>query len=293
MRATLKQVGVPEEPMLATHRALLRAERRVERARAIMIRANLPPRRQHREALPQPGAALPRSSPIQGGQHWPDEGGSRSSSTAGGTSFRPTRPGGFASPSRERSPTRRGPFASPVHLIETLNRITRVKAYMEQVLGREPTDEELGERAGDAAGADLAHASARQEPDLSRDPRGRRRQPRGRLHRGPLLREPPPESLVRDDLRVMTGKVLKSLSAREEKILRMRFGIGERAQLHARGSRAQLQVDPRAHPPDRGEGPSEAPPLQPQEPAVHVRGAVGSVLTLRAERPGPRTPSSA
>ncbi len=114
----------------------------------------------------------------------------------------------------------------PVHLIETLNRITRVKSYLEQVLGREPNEEELAARLK-LSPEQIAKIMKLSKGSISLEtPVGDDDSQVGDFIADECT-ESPSESLARDNLREVTGNVLRSLSAREEKILRMRFGIGE------------------------------------------------------------------
>ena len=115
----------------------------------------------------------------------------------------------------------------PVHLVETLNRLTRVKARLEQALGREPTDEELAKEVDMEPAAvnrtlRLARSSLSLETPVGDDD----------ARMGDFIAdttfESPLEAAIDSDLKTITRKVLKSLTRREELVLRKRFGIGER-----------------------------------------------------------------
>ncbi len=114
----------------------------------------------------------------------------------------------------------------PVHLIETLNRITRVKGYLEQVLGREPSETELAERLELPADQVARTLRLVRSPISLETPVGEEDS-----HIGDFIEdhcfENPAEIAVRQNLRDVTFRMLRGLTAREEKVLRMRFGIGE------------------------------------------------------------------
>jgi len=115
----------------------------------------------------------------------------------------------------------------PVHMIETINKLTRTSRSLVQELGREPTAEEIGARM------DLSPSKVRkimkiaQEPISLETPIGEEED----SHLGDFIEDKnavsPIESVVTGNLRDSTGGVLKSLTPREELVLRMRFGVGE------------------------------------------------------------------
>ncbi len=115
----------------------------------------------------------------------------------------------------------------PVHLIETINRIIRTSRQLEQELGREPEPEEIGERL------DIPVESVRRALRISRQPVSLET-PIGDddSQLGDFIedeRSPSPmDEAVIQNLREQTQVLLSSLTPREEKILRMRFGIGEK-----------------------------------------------------------------
>lgn len=114
----------------------------------------------------------------------------------------------------------------PVHMIETTNKILRTSHQMLHEIGREPTPEELAIRL------DIPLEKVRQVQKIAKDPISLET-PVGDEDNSQLgdfiedkNAEVPLDSAVRADLRVATTKALEGLTAREERILRMRFGIG-------------------------------------------------------------------
>jgi RNA polymerase primary sigma factor len=114
----------------------------------------------------------------------------------------------------------------PVHLIETLNRLTRIKAQLEQRFGREPLDEEI------AVEAELTVSQVRRTFKLARAPISLET-PVGDddSHIMDFIEDEnavnPGDVVEKSNLSKVTEKVLEQLTEREERILRKRFGIGE------------------------------------------------------------------
>ncbi|MFQ5521371.1 MAG: sigma-70 family RNA polymerase sigma factor [Candidatus Methylomirabilia bacterium] len=113
----------------------------------------------------------------------------------------------------------------PVHMVETLNRISRVNRRLVNEIGREPTPEELAQRTGiPAKKVRLILASSRKPLSLE-TPIGEDSE------LGDLLEDKnassPDKSLIGHDLMAQVDRVLGTLSPREREILRLRFGIGE------------------------------------------------------------------
>jgi len=113
----------------------------------------------------------------------------------------------------------------PVHMIETINKLVRLQRVMQQELGREPTTEELSVRM------ELPSAKVRrvlriaQEPISLQTPVGEEEE----SNLGDFLVDSrvvsPSEAVINLNLREQTAEVLKTLSPREEKIVKMRFGL--------------------------------------------------------------------
>ena len=113
----------------------------------------------------------------------------------------------------------------PVHMIETINKLVRLQRSMQQELGREPTTEELAVRM------DLTPSKVRrvlriaQEPISLQTPVGEEEE----SNLGDFLVDSrmvsPSDAVINLNLREQTAEVLKTLSPREEKIVKMRFGL--------------------------------------------------------------------
>lgn len=115
----------------------------------------------------------------------------------------------------------------PVHMIETINKLVRTSRYLVQELGREPTPEEI------AAKMDMPVDKVRKVLKIAKEPISLET-PVGEeedSHLGDFIEDKkvinPSEAIVNLNLAEQTRRVLATLTAREEKVLRMRFGIGE------------------------------------------------------------------
>ena len=113
----------------------------------------------------------------------------------------------------------------PVHMIETINKLNRISRQMLQEIGREPTPEELGERM------DMPEDKVRKVLKIAKEPISMET-PIGDdedSHLGDFIEDvgvdSPIESATDQSLKDATTDVLGSLTAREAKVLRMRFGI--------------------------------------------------------------------
>ena len=115
----------------------------------------------------------------------------------------------------------------PVHMIETINKLTRTSRSLVQELGREPTAEEIGERMDLSASKVRKIMKIAQEPISLETPIGEEED----SHLGDFIEDKnalsPVDSVITRNLSDQTGSVLKSLTPREELVLRMRFGVGE------------------------------------------------------------------
>jgi RNA polymerase primary sigma factor len=117
----------------------------------------------------------------------------------------------------------------PVHMIETINKLIRTSRQLVQELGREPTPEEIAERM------DLPLDKVRRVLKIAKEPISLET-PIGEEEDsslGDFIEDKgvisPLEAVIKSNLTDQTSRVLASLTPREEKVLRMRFGIGEKS----------------------------------------------------------------
>ncbi len=114
----------------------------------------------------------------------------------------------------------------PVHMIETINKLVRTSRQMLHEIGREPTPEELAERLGMPLDKVRKVLKIAKEPISLETPIGDEED----SHLGDFIEDKnavlPVEAAIQSNLRETTTRVLASLTAREERVLRMRFGIG-------------------------------------------------------------------
>jgi RNA polymerase primary sigma factor len=116
----------------------------------------------------------------------------------------------------------------PVHMIETINKLIRTSRYLVQEIGREPTPEEIAEKMDMALDKVRKVLKIAKEPISLETPIGEEED----SHLGDFIEDKavisPQEAVISANLSEQTRRVLASLTPREEKVLRMRFGIGEK-----------------------------------------------------------------
>ena len=128
----------------------------------------------------------------------------------------------------------------PVHMVETLNRISRVNRHLVNELGREPTPEELAQRTGVPAKKVRLILESSRKPLSLETPIGEDSE------LGDFLEDKsaasPNDSLLNQDLTTQVERALGTLSPKEKEILRLRFGIGEEGEhtLEEVGQRFQV-----------------------------------------------------
>lgn len=114
----------------------------------------------------------------------------------------------------------------PVHMIETINKLVRTTRQLVQEFGREPTPEEIAERMDLPVDKVRKVLKIAKEPISLETPIGEEHD----SHLGDFIEDKkiasPAESVVRLNLKEQTLKVLQTLTPREERVLRKRFGIG-------------------------------------------------------------------
>ena len=115
----------------------------------------------------------------------------------------------------------------PVHMIETINKLIRTSRYLVQEIGREPTPEEIAEKMDMPLEKVRKVLKIAKEPISLETPIGEEED----SHLGDFIEDKklssPLDSVIGMDLSDQTRRVLSTLTPREEKVLRMRFGIGE------------------------------------------------------------------
>jgi len=113
----------------------------------------------------------------------------------------------------------------PVHMIETINKLVRIQRQLQQDLGREATTEELSVKMELPVGKVRKVLRIAQEPISLETPVGEEEE----SHLGDFIVDrrvvSPSEAVINLNLREQTAEVLKTLSPREEKIIKMRFGL--------------------------------------------------------------------
>ncbi len=117
----------------------------------------------------------------------------------------------------------------PVHMIETINKLVRTSRYLVQDLGREPTPEEIAEKMELPLEKVRKVLRIAKEPISLETPIGEEED----SHLGDFIEDKsiptPSEAVTGFNLAEQTQRVLATLTPREEKVLRMRFGIGEKS----------------------------------------------------------------
>jgi RNA polymerase primary sigma factor len=115
----------------------------------------------------------------------------------------------------------------PVHMIETINKLIRASRQLVQEMGREPTPEEIAQRIDLPVDKVRKVLKIAQEPISLETPIGEEED----SHLGDFIEDKgavsPVEAVVSHNLSEQTREVLKTLTSREEKVLRLRFGIGD------------------------------------------------------------------
>jgi len=117
----------------------------------------------------------------------------------------------------------------PVHMIETINKLIRTSRYLVQEIGREPTPEEIAEKMELPLERVRKVLKIAKEPISLETPIGEEED----SHLGDFIEDKaivsPSDAVISMNLSEQTRKVLATLTPREEKVLRMRFGIGEKS----------------------------------------------------------------
>ncbi len=115
----------------------------------------------------------------------------------------------------------------PVHMIETINKLVRTQRQLVQELGREPTSEEIGKRMDLPVSKVRKVMKIAQEPISLETPIGEEED----SHLGDFIEDKavvsPSDAVISLNLKEQTESVLKTLTPREEKVIKMRFGLDD------------------------------------------------------------------
>ena len=115
----------------------------------------------------------------------------------------------------------------PVHMIETINKLIRTSRALVQELGREPTSEEIAKRMDIPVSKVRKALKIAQEPISLETPIGEEED----SHLGDFIEDrqviSPSEAVINLNLKEQTESVLKTLTPREERVIKMRFGVGD------------------------------------------------------------------
>ena len=120
----------------------------------------------------------------------------------------------------------------PVHMIETINKLIRTSRALVQELGREPSSEEIAKKMDIPVSKVRKVLKIAQEPISLETPIGEEED----SHLGDFIEDRtianPADAVITTNLREITEEVLKSLTPREEKVIKMRFGLGPNGSEH-------------------------------------------------------------
>jgi RNA polymerase primary sigma factor len=115
----------------------------------------------------------------------------------------------------------------PVHMIETINKLIRTSRALVQELGREPTSEEIAKRMDIPVSKVRKVLKIAQEPISLETPIGEEED----SHLGDFIEDrlvvSPSDAVINLNLKEQTDSVLRTLTPREEKVIKMRFGVGD------------------------------------------------------------------
>src|ERR1700687_1487958 len=127
----------------------------------------------------------------------------------------------------------------PVHMIETINKLLRTSRQLVQELGREPTSEEIAKRLDIPVDKVRSTKKIAQQPISIETPIGEE----GDSHLGDFIEDKagvsPSDAVINLNLKEQTASLLKTLTPREEKIIKMRFGLEDGSQ-HTLGEVGQV-----------------------------------------------------
>ena len=148
----------------------------------------------------------------------------------------------------------------PVHMFGAINKQIRTSRQLVQELGREPTAEEIAQRLQVAVEKVSSTKKIAQQPVSLGTPVGKD----GETALGDLIEDKayvsPSDAAIKLNLKERVASMLKTLTAREEAIIRMRFGLDDDSECTLEEGRPDVCRHSRAYPPDRSDRAAETPP---------------------------------
>jgi RNA polymerase primary sigma factor len=167
----------------------------------------------------------------------------------------------------------------PVHMIETINKLNRISRQMVQEMGREATPEELAERMEMPEDKVRKVLKIAKEPISMETPIGDDED----SHLGDFIEDSgvvsPVESATMEGLREATQNMLASLTSARGQGPAHALRHRHEHRPHPGGGRQAVRRHPRAHPPDRGQGPAQAAPPHPLRKAAQLPRQERTVVT--------------
>ena len=146
----------------------------------------------------------------------------------------------------------------PVHMIETINKLIRTSRQLVQELGREPTSEEIAKRMDIPVAKVRKVLKIAQEPISLETPIGEEED----SHLGDFIEDravvSPAEAVINVNLKDQTGQVLRTLTPREEKVIKMRFGLEDGSEHTLEEVGQSVRGYPRTYSPDRSQSAAQA-----------------------------------
>ena len=173
----------------------------------------------------------------------------------------------------------------PVHMIETINKLVRVSRQTVQEIGREPTCEEIAKKMDMPVSKVRKIIKIAQEPISLETPIGEEED----SHLGDFIEDKlmpsPPDRVIHQNLKEQIDEALKTLTDREARVLRMRFGLGDGNEHTLEEVGPDLQGHEGKDPADRGQGPAQAQTPDPQQEAAVLHQQFLTGCRWSAERP--------
>jgi RNA polymerase primary sigma factor len=174
----------------------------------------------------------------------------------------------------------------PVHMIETINKLIRTSRMLVQELGREPSSEEIAKRMEIAVSKVRKILKIAQEPISLETPIGEEED----SHLGDFIEDKavvsPSDAVINMNLKDQTSSVLKTLTPREEKVIKMRFGLDDGSE-HTLEEVGQSFAVTRERLPDRSQGPAKIAPSVSLSQAARIPRRLFARLSLIVGRQSP------